>query len=199
MINYMAKKQISENSHIIGLSLDENAKKHKVKTTFIERVPNALSEGEEEAELPEEAEEEGEEQELFTDNEYTVKSRYMPHKDFLNAMGKLTKYALEICEIDDKSTNNYYVSSFRIQGDMTLKQSRIILTLCKFVERTNKVIKFNTPQVSMYGTSDYQKAQHLTKAVEDVLFEAWAYVAGKYGDQPKGQLPLFERALMRAA
>ena len=194
----MAKKPISANAQITGISLDENAKKHKVKTTFSERVATLESEQEEEIEKEElTAEEDAEE--LFAENEYQVKAKYMPHKDYLAAMAKLTKYALEICEIEDEAKNNYFVGGFKIQGDMKLKQSRITMTLCKHVQRTDKVIKWTTPQVSMYGKSDYEKAASLTKAVEECLSEAWAYISGKYGDQAKGQLPLFERAMRIAA
>lgn len=188
--------KIKTTSRITNIEVDEDAKK-KVKIAFLEITPK----GDEEAADLAVAETNGveneamKEQDLVTTNEYNVKAEHMPHSDFLKAMAKLTKYGMEICEIDDTvNTSNYRVLSFSISGDMSQKKSRVVLTMTKFVERTTKTIKFRTPQIAMYGKSDYDKAPALTKAIEECIDEARSYIIGKYAEK-NGQLPLFERHL----
>src|SRR5882762_3803052 len=98
-------------------------------------------------------------------NKHGFESGSIPQKQFLDCMKKLRKHALEICEMDIVDTKNYTnwnVSELKISGDVTLKQSRVIMTVTKYVERTKKTIHFKTPQVTMYGESEYQEVEKLT-------------------------------------
>lgn len=136
-----------------------------------------------------------EEDDVIT-NEFSTKSKIRPHKDFVDAMKKLRKLALDVCEmpIDSKQVIFWNVIGISIQGDMSMHQSRIVMTLAKQVKRTNKMISFKTPQVTMFPEKDdesrYGKAEELTKLVEEVCSEAMLYLTGKY-EEEGGQLPLF--------
>jgi len=156
------------------------------------------------SEQEEEQEDEGEGQsEQVMPHSYSVKSPNEPHKDFVDAMKKLRKYALEVCEIevDNKDIACWNVSEVKIDGDYLLKQSRIVMTLSKVVKSSGKVIKFKTPQVTMYPQKDdavkYHNASKLTEVIEQVIKEAWLYLNGKYSQ--KGQLPLFELSHLKVA
>lgn len=123
-------------------------------------------------------------------------SKIRPHKDFIDAFKKLRKAALEICDIEvsNKSLSDWNVSGVKIAGDMFLHQSRVILTLSKIVNMTNKVIKFKTPQVTMFpemeDTERFSGAEALTKQIESLIDETWAYLNGKFEDEEM-QLELF--------
>lgn len=143
--------------------------------------------------------EESEEDASIVSPQYIVKSPYAPHPDLLNEMKKLRKFALEICEMEigskTKELSDYNVSAVKISGDVSLKQSRAVLTVTKEVQRTGKVIEFDTPQVTMYGESDFERAAELSDQIERVIDQAWLYVGGKY--QEEGQLALFERVTLQ--
>ncbi len=124
-------------------------------------------------------------------------SNDMPHKDFIDAMKKLRKFAFEIAEmtVDSKELPSWTVSEIKISGDYTNKQSRVIMKLAHYVKATKKVIPLGPlPQVTMYPQKDdavkYHNAGAMTKQIEEVIMEAWLYLNGKF-DQ-KGQLPIFE-------
>lgn len=123
---------------------------------------------------------------------YTLGSPRYPHKDFIDAMKKLRKHALAICEMeygDSKQLAKYEVIKVKIAGDVTLRQSRVVMKVAKLVDRTEKYIKWTTPQVTMYGESKYEDAPDLAKLVEHLILEANAYMNGK--SQEEDQLPLF--------
>lgn len=132
-------------------------------------------------------------------NIFTVESSNRPHKDLVDSMKKLRKFALEICEMDipaAKQLSNFTVSAIKISGDLTMKQSRVVLTLSKLIERTGKVVKIVGPQTTMYGESEYDKAEQMTPIIEDVVEEVWSYLNGKYAEEVENQLPLFERHML---
>ena len=125
-------------------------------------------------------------------NEYSVRSPQLAHKDFLDAMKKLRKHALDICEIviDAKNLTSFTVSEVRLDGDIALRQARVQFILSKEVKRTDKQIKIGpTPQTTLYGESEYEGAEALAKLVEAVVSEAFAYLEGK--GENEAQLPLF--------
>jgi hypothetical protein len=138
-----------------------------------------------------------EEEDVVIKNHYSVKSKYRPHKDFTDAMKKLRKNALEVCEItvDSKSIGDWNVSGLSVAGDMEMKQSRVILTVTKTVKKTGKEISFKTPQVTMFPEKDeenrYHNAEELTKGIVKAIEEAMKYMGGKYDDSAEDQLPLF--------
>lgn len=139
--------------------------------------------------LAPEGDEEGESHAIT--NKYTVKSPRKPHKDFVNKMRSLRKYAMELAEINDPDVKNYTVSAVKIDGDMLMKQSRASMVLSKKVERTGKVIDIKVSQVAMYSDSDYHSHEKMSRAIEELEAEAWAYIGGKYMDETPNQLPLF--------
>ncbi len=146
--------------------------------------------------LETEGEEEGND---FISNDYQIKSKLRPHKDFLDSMKQLRKHGLEICEmsVDSKELKEWTVAGFKIAGDMILHKSRVVLEMSKKVQRTNKIIKFKTPQVTMFPEKEdelrYAEAEKLTVLIEGVIAEAWAYLNGKFEDTDI-QLKLFENS-----
>lgn len=180
---------------MIGIKLTPDSKKFKAVITFQE-----LHTSIEEAEGADPEEAENGEKEIIKKNKFKTESEFMPHKDFIKAMDKLTKFALDLGEINDEDTSNYHCVALKIDGDMVMKQSRVTLSLEKFVDRTSATLQLgDMPQCEMYGDSDYGAVKQLSKAVEEVVEEAYAFLAGKYGDDSKGQLPLFERVMMKVA
>lgn len=180
-----------------GVKLTPDAK-IKAVISFLEITPKS-EEAAEEKEVADAVGENVEDQELVIDNEFRTRSKLDPHKDFIKAMDKLTKFALELAEIDDNDTSNYSVTAIKIDGDMLLKQSRVTMTLEKYVDRTGGTMSWKVPQCEMYGQSEYANVNQMTKAIEAVITEAFNFLGGKYADTSKGQLPLFERVLMKVA
>jgi hypothetical protein len=129
--------------------------------------------------------------------QYQVKAKLRPHKDFVDAMKSLRKHGFEICEmtVDAKEIKQWTVLGFKIAGDMLLHKSRVVLEMGKKVDRTNKIIKFKTPQVNMFPEADeesrFHDAEKLTGLIESVIEEAWAYLNGKFEDTDL-QMKLFE-------
>ena len=115
-----------------------------------------------------------------------------PHKDLTQSLKALLPFALEIAEMEvgSKKLKDYTVSGMKISGDVFLQKSRVILIMSKLVRRTGKVVTIVTPQVTMYGESEYENAEKMTKQIERVITESWAYIGGKY--QEPDQLPLFK-------
>lgn len=131
---------------------------------------------------------------------YTIDSQRRAHKDFVDAMKSLRKFALDLCEIDvdSKLIGAYTVCKVKIDGDVDKKQSRAVMTLAKTVKSTDKIVKIGpTRQVTMYGESDYGKAEAMSKAIESCIDEAYAYLAGKA--EESDQLPLFSPAELQLA
>lgn len=139
-------------------------------------------------------------EDVIITNKYSVKSPQRPHKDLLDTIKKLRKFALEICEIetDSKSIINWTVSQVKIAGDVSMHQSRVILTLAKSVERTGKVIEFNSPQTTMYGESEYDNADQMAVVIEDLIEEVWSYLNGTKTES-SSQLALFDYPKMKVA
>lgn len=155
----------------------------KVKIAWITNV---------QADEPEEEDEGGR-----TSNDFSVLGRHRPHKDFVEAMKTLRKYALEIADIDvdNKSIKDWTVCEVQISGDMILNKSRAVMTLAKKVEWSGKVIQFKVSQVTMFPrkdeTSRYYNAEKMTKQIEVCIEEAWAYLNGKFEEEINPQLALF--------
>jgi hypothetical protein len=126
---------------------------------------------------------------------------FRPHKDLINAMKQLRKYALETLEIEladaSKALKFFNVTGLKISGDLLLKQSRVEMTITKLVERTGKMVKIKCPQVTMYPQAEemvkFPNADQITKYVEAVITEVWAYLDGKFEEENENlsQLSLF--------
>jgi len=145
---------------ITGIKIDAE---ENVEISFSEIVP-----------LPEKGngteEEEDDEPGVLT-NEYTGKFAPKPHKDFTDAMKNLRKLALDVCEMEVGSVVDYNVSGIKISGDLLKRQSRVVLTVSKYVKRTDKVISWKTPQITMYGESDLIKSSVFrTSELKSVAF-----------------------------
>ena len=133
-------------------------------------------------------------------NIFVVESDTIPHKDFIESMKKLRKFALAAneIEVDSKSIGTWSISKLKISGDHTMKQSRIVLTLSHYVKRTKKVVEMPTGQITMYPETDdaskFPDVDKMTPIVEDVIEECWCYIEGtKVGEESEGQLPLFPK------
>lgn len=186
----MSKKTSKETDRQLRkLSISPNG---EVKVTFIEvlltgsieeRVTDELTESENASVV----------------NEFTVKSPLRPHKDLLDAMKKLRGHGMDICEmfLDSKARAHYDISSIKIVGDVLMKQSRVIMTISKEVKRTGKYIHWDTPQTTMYGESEYPKAEEMSRLIENVIEETWLYLDGK--GELDNQLPLFPKIELQTA
>lgn len=130
---------------------------------------------------------------LAIENEYQVKAKYKPHKDLTNSLRALLPFALEIAEmeVNAKRLKDYTVSGLKLSGDVMLQKARVVLIMSKLVRRTAKIVTIVTPQVTMYGESEYDNMEKMTKQIEKVIKEAWEYIEGKY--QEPDQLPLFKK------
>lgn len=105
-----------------------------------------------------------------------------PQDNLSNSMKKLRKIALESAEfeVSNKTLPDWNVSKIKISGDVILHQSRVVMTLAKTVNRTGKVIPIVVPEITMYGNSEFAKADEMTKIIEDIIEEYWAYLNGDY-------------------
>ncbi len=189
--NPKTEEQVKITRHMTAIAIDEHT---EVTIEFTE-----LREGEVLKGNGTEEEKEDDEKESPVGYRYSVKSPRYPHKDFTDAFKKLRKHALAICEMqygDAKALSNYEVIKVKIAGDITLRQSRVVMKVAKFVDRTQKYIKWTTPQVTMYGESKYEDAPDMAKLIEHLILEATAYMNGK--SREDDQLALFpsQQALM---
>ncbi len=132
-------------------------------------------------------------------NEYWVRGTYRPHKDFVDRFKKLRKFGLELVEIevDAKAIGNWTVQSIKIQGDYIGKKSRCTMVLGKKIDFSGKVTTMNVPQITMYPEKEdkdrYHNAEKMTTEVEGLIYEAGAYLNGKYSEESEDQLPLFPK------
>ncbi len=149
--------------------------------------------------------EEGQEENQVVSNDFTVTSKNKPHKDFVDSMKKLRKHGLEALEIEladgdgpgKEQIRLWSVLALKFSGDVVTKQSRVVMTLGKYVKRTKKVSEIKTPQITMYPQSDdtnqLANVDKMTTIIEDVIEECWSYLDGKYAEEDEGQLPLFAK------
>lgn len=180
----MAKaKQSDSDRQITGITITA---KGKVKISFVQITEIEPAEGEEAS--------------TTSVNEYSITSPNRPHKDFLDALKKLRKDAFAIAElnIDSKAQGAYTISSIRISGDIVLRQSRVVMTLAKEIKSTGKILKIGPlPQITMYGESEYPKAEEMSKLIEAAIEEAWLYLGGK--SEGETQLALFPMVQLETA
>jgi hypothetical protein len=131
-------------------------------------------------------------------HEHSIKGRYLPSKDLVDAFKNLRRLGLEANEIEvsTKDITNWMVYKVKISGDMDLKKSRVLMTLGHKIDWCNGIKKMPTPQITMYPGKDetgrFFNAEKLAIAVEKLVEEAWEYLNGKTGeDKSVVQLPLF--------
>lgn len=132
--------------------------------------------------------------ENFVNNEYSVKSKYIPHDDLVESLKMLRKHALAICEIsvDSKEIKDYTVNAISIQGTLEEKNARIVITIAKRIKRAKKPVFITAPQTSLFDPVEYPKCEDLVKLVKEVIKEVWLYRGGKHlGEE---QLSLFSKA-----
>ncbi len=145
-------------------------------------------------------------------DDHAVGSKRKPHKDFTDCFKKLRRLALAACDIGvepKEITDSWNVVAIKISGNIDMQTSRVVMTLQKFVKRTGKYIKFNTPQITMYPEKDdtqrFHDVEKMTPIIEDLQEECWAYIDGiKTGEDKKKaaiQMPLFpaKRVHMKVA
>ncbi len=133
-------------------------------------------------------------------NKFSCKGAIRPHKDLVDSMKKLRKFALELLEIqvDSKTVNEWIVSEIKIAGDVDHEQSRVVITLGKKVERTGAIKLIDTPQAVMFPTTEdlkvYENTDKMTQVILDLIEESWNYLNGKIEEGQPEQLPLFPMA-----
>jgi hypothetical protein len=146
----------------------------------------------------------GEDENKILKNEYWLRGKYAPHKDLVDCMKKLRKFALEIVDIDvdSKSLPDWNVSEVKIAGDYVMKKSRVQLILAHEITVVGKSTKRHVhikdvPQITMYPEKDdagrYHNAEKMTEILQVLLYEVEAYLSGKYGEEDVEQLPLFPK------
>jgi hypothetical protein len=148
---------------------------------------------------PPEDDEEGES--VISVDTFIVKSKKKPHPDLIKCLKKMRKHALELMEIkladEAKDLQDWTVLGIKIDGDVLKKQSRLVMTVGKWVSKTEKVLEWPITQVTMYPEKDDVKKYHdidkLTTIVEDIIEECWSYCFLAKFDQ-EGQLSLFPTA-----
>ncbi len=130
-------------------------------------------------------------------NKHSCRGTIRPHKDLVDTMKKLRKFALELLEIeyDSKSINGWIVTQVTIAGDVDHEKSRVVITLGKKVNRTASVKEIDTPQAVMFPKEDdlkpYADTDKMTAVLLDLIEESWSYLNGKYEEGISDQLPLF--------
>lgn len=141
----------------------------------------------------------GEDQSLTKTREYTAKSNHFPHIDFINSQKALLDHALAACElvVTQSAKEFFFVLGVDIAGDLFMNQSRVTFTLGHYVIRSEKIIKWKSPQITLSDDSKYLDWKDLQKKLKLNIEEAWLYLGGKHsGDDVKLafdlQLPLFE-------
>lgn len=140
---------------------------------------------------------EDESEKVDANHEYTVKGKHRPHKDFVDSMKSLRKFALELYEVEIESTKiaSWNVFEIAIAGDVFLKKSRATFILAHLIKATGKYAETKLSQVTMYPEKDetdrYHNAEKMSKAIEKCIEEAFKYLNGKYEEDDPDQLPLF--------
>lgn len=132
---------------------------------------------------------------------YKVSAPFEPHKNLTDAFKAIRKLALALLAIEladeGKDLKNWAVTEVKIDGDFTMKQSRAVLTLSKYVPATKKWVPMKLPQVTMYPAKDdaskFHDHEKLATALEKLIVSAFAYVDGEYADD-EDYGPLFASA-----
>lgn len=134
---------------------------------------------------------------------------YRPHKDLVNKLKKLRKHGLDMLGIEladmSKDLGKWSVLQIKIDGDLLLKQSRLKIVLGIKNDKTGKVSKIETQQMTMYPAVDdaakYHAADEVARIMEEIQEEVWLYCEGKFESEPKPnqQLALFTFGDMKIA
>lgn len=140
---------------------------------------------------------------------FTGEGDYRPHKDLLNKLTMLRKYGLEMLGIEladaAKDLSKWSILELKLDGDHTTKKSRLRIVLGIQNEKTKKVSKIETQQVTLYPAQDdaskYHNADKVAQLVNDLIPEVWLYCEGKFEDEakPNQQLALFNFGDMKIA
>lgn len=127
---------------------------------------------------------------VYDNKETKVKSKEPIHDDLRNAVNALKPYLMEVCEmsetdgIDWNNLNGSITSEacikFGVNG-ITIsgsdKQTSVTISGFKLL-KTNKTLFFNTPRVfiDMENEDHYERCDELKEIVQDICFEAEAYI-----------------------
>jgi hypothetical protein len=133
-----------------------------------------------------------------------------PHKDLIDSLKKLRKFALAHLDIslkdESKDIKEFNVLSLNVNGSIDLKQARVKIGLVKKVDRINDIVDMPKPEFLLYP-SDEEKAKYLdadkvAAIVEDIQEEVWSYLfSGKFDESlPESkQLFLFRKTELEEA
>ena len=127
---------------------------------------------------------------VYDQKDIKAKGKEPIHPDLRNAIKRLTPYMMEICEwseaenIDWKNLEGgvtyeacikFGVDGITISGS----DNQIGVTISGFkLLKTNKTLFFNTPRVmiSLEHEDHYERCEELSEIVQDICFEAEAYI-----------------------
>jgi hypothetical protein len=117
-------------------------------------------------------------------SDYGVKSTHYPHKDFQVAFSRLKEFAFNAMEMNVPQTEkaDYAVVGLKISGDLFLNQARVVMILAKKVHRSEKLVKYATPQITLSDEGKFLTWKALKKEIEALIAEAWGYIQGKHED-----------------
>lgn len=164
--------------------IDEEAEEKKEEETALQVITD------------EDGQESEEENDTMIGN-HRIRGHRNPHKDLVTSFGKLRRHALAICEISDENAADYQVLEFVLKGSMKDKKARVKLVIRKWRREAKKYTSPWNVDIALFTKSDYKSSAALVTIIEEILDETKQYLGGKY--DVKGQLPLFERTLMKAS
>jgi len=132
-------------------------------------------------------EENGEEKPIV--NDHDIISREQPHDDFVNAMKKLRKHVIDICELHGAvNLDDIEVSGVTFSGLDDDETAKVIIT-CQRRLTNNKTFTINTPLTTLFDESKYSGAEDLDNKCSEIRTEAFAFLDGKVKENP--QLNMF--------
>jgi hypothetical protein len=137
---------------------------------------------------------------IISADEFKIKTKRKPHDNLLATMTKLRKPALRSLEIgvDSKSLPNWDVKEINITGDIILRKCRLTITLSKKVDWSGGTKEIDTPEITLYGDSQFDGHEELAKLAEDVFAEVWMFVSGGYNPNQLALFPMRNQELVEA-
>lgn len=127
---------------------------------------------------------------VYDNKELKAKGKEPIHDDLRNAVKKLTPYLMEVCEMSEAENIDWNNLEGSITSEACLKfgvggitisgsEAQLSVTISGFkLLKTNKTLFFNTPRVfiDLENEDHYERCEELREIVQDICFEAEAYI-----------------------
>ena len=127
---------------------------------------------------------------VYDNKELKAKGKEPIHDDLRNAVKKLTPYLMEVCEMSEAENIDWNNLEGSITSEACLKfgvggitisgsEAQLSVTISGFkLLKTNKTLFFNTPRVfiNLENEDHYERCEELREIVQDICFEAEAYI-----------------------